>query len=268
MKIIYIAGPFRAPNAWEIEQNIRRAETLALEIWRMGAAVICPHANTRFFQGAADDEVWLEGDLEILRRCDAVVMTKDWEKSQGAKAEHAFAEKEGVPIFNEEKLWHLEAWLRGKSRTDGPIENRFWEKVDKRRPHECWPWMGSRQEHGHGLMRSDGSRKLIKTHRVSWEIHNGPIPSGLFVCHKCDNPPCVNPRHLFLGTAADNAHDRDSKGRTAKGERNGRAKLSEADVLDIRKKGRPGKYAELARKYGVDLKTIKSAATGKSWRHI
>lgn len=68
MRVVYIAGPFRAENAWEIEQNIRRAEEAALELWRAGAAVLCPHTNTRYFQGAAPDHVWLEGDLELLRR--------------------------------------------------------------------------------------------------------------------------------------------------------------------------------------------------------
>jgi len=98
MEVVYIAGPLRAKNAWEQEQNIRRAEALALEAWRLGYAVICPHTNTRFFQGAADDAVWLRGDLEILRRCDVVLMTPDWETSQGAVAEHAEALRLGLRV--------------------------------------------------------------------------------------------------------------------------------------------------------------------------
>ena len=109
MKVIYIAGPFRGPNAWEIEQNIRRAETLALEVWKLGAAAICPHANTRFFQNAAPDKVWLDGDLEILKRCDAILMTDDWEKSEGAKAEYTFAKKNGIPVFYSVEF--LKIWL-------------------------------------------------------------------------------------------------------------------------------------------------------------
>lgn len=99
MKVIYIAGPFRGKDHWEIEQNIRVAETLALEVWRLGAACVCPHTNTRLFQGAAPDEVWLNGDLEILRRCDAVLLTPDWERSSGARAEADFALENGIPIF-------------------------------------------------------------------------------------------------------------------------------------------------------------------------
>ena len=100
MKVVYVAGPFRGPNSWEIEQNIRRAETLALEVWRAGFAAICPHTNTRFFQGAAPDEVWLDGDIAILVKCDAVLCTPDWEKSSGARAEVDRAKQVGIPVFH------------------------------------------------------------------------------------------------------------------------------------------------------------------------
>lgn len=109
MNAIYIAGPFRGPNAWEIEENIRRAERLALEVWRLGCACICPHTNTRFFQGAAPDEVWLAGDLELLARCDAILLTADWERSSGARAEVDFARKRGMPVFL--SVSNLAHWL-------------------------------------------------------------------------------------------------------------------------------------------------------------
>lgn len=109
MKVVYIAGPFRGPNAWEVERNIRRAEEQALEVWRMGAAVICPHTNTRFFDGAAPDDVWLKGDLEILKRCDAVLLTWDWAKSQGATAEKHYAELHSIPVFS--APLDLQYWL-------------------------------------------------------------------------------------------------------------------------------------------------------------
>ena len=99
MIVVYIAGPFRGKSHWDVEQNIRRAEGLALEAWRAGFAVICPHTNTRFFDGAADDKVWLEGDLEILVRCDVVLLTDDWERSSGARAEVAHAREWNVPVF-------------------------------------------------------------------------------------------------------------------------------------------------------------------------
>lgn len=99
MKVVYIAGPFRAASAWGIEQNIRRAEALALRVWLAGAAAICPHANTRYFQGAAEDRIWLEGDLAILDRCDAILMTPDWERSNGARAEQQHAIVRQIPVF-------------------------------------------------------------------------------------------------------------------------------------------------------------------------
>ena len=109
MKLVYIAGPFRGRNQWEQFQNIREAETLALDVWRTGAAAICPHSNTAHFQGALPDGVWLAGDLEMLRRCDAVMLTQRWRQSVGACAEVAEAEDAGLLIFDD--LEHLQLWL-------------------------------------------------------------------------------------------------------------------------------------------------------------
>jgi len=113
VKLVYVAGPFRArpdpSNQWEQWENIRRAATLALEVWRSGASCICPHMNTAFFEGAAEARVWLDGDLEQLKRCDAVIMTPDWERSIGAKAEHATAIERGIPVFYD--IQALRGWL-------------------------------------------------------------------------------------------------------------------------------------------------------------
>lgn len=109
MKVVYIAGPFRGANYWEQENNIRRAEKLAHDVWLLGAAALCPHTNTRFFQGSAPDDVWLEGDLELMRRCDAVILTDLWWRSLGATAEANEANRRGIPVF--ERLEDLESWL-------------------------------------------------------------------------------------------------------------------------------------------------------------
>lgn len=94
---------------------------------------------------------------------------------------------------------------------------RFWEKVNK--SGECWTWTAcTHHQWGYGHFRAGG--KLVTAHRYSWELHNGPIPPGMRVCHRCDNPPCVRPAHLFLGTDADNAHDMIAKGRHYRGEHN------------------------------------------------
>jgi hypothetical protein len=106
---VYIAGKFRGPDSWAMEQNIRAAETLALEVWRLGAAALCPHTNTRFYQGAAPDQVWLDGDLELLRRCDALLTVDNWLDSVGAREEVRFARAAGIPVFH--TLAELQAWL-------------------------------------------------------------------------------------------------------------------------------------------------------------
>lgn len=98
-KVIYVAGRFRGENAWEVEKNVRRAEEDALWLWKSGYAVVCPHTNTRFFNGAAPDEFFLEGDLDIMRRCDGVLMVRGWEESKGAHAERAEALCLGIPVF-------------------------------------------------------------------------------------------------------------------------------------------------------------------------
>lgn len=99
---------------------------------------------------------------------------------------------------------------------------RFWERVDTSAgPEGCWPWTGSTQGKGHGQVYRGPCRKSAphKAHRVAWELTHGPIPAGLFVCHHCDNPPCCNPAHLYVGTAADNARDMFARGRARPGGR-------------------------------------------------
>lgn len=114
----------------------------------------------------------------------------------------------------------------------GSPETRLWARVDKSGgPDVCWPWTGARRAEGYGMI-SDGNGHNTGTHRLAWTFTNGPIPAGLFVCHRCDNPPCCNPAHLFLGTNADNARDRADKGRgnahLRSGDRNGMRKRPDA----------------------------------------
>ena len=109
MKLIYLAGPYRAATVWQMVANIRRAEALALLVWQAGAACICPHKNTALFDGADDDSLWLQGDLEMLRRCDAVICTDDWKNSTGARAEVALAKELDIPVF--ETIQTLRHWL-------------------------------------------------------------------------------------------------------------------------------------------------------------
>jgi len=104
--------------------------------------------------------------------------------------------------------------VRGTRRVDPPIV-RFWAKVDKSAGEDaCWLWTARTSDGGYGRFNAI-STQGIQAHRYAWEQVNGPIPKGLLVCHTCDNPPCCNPAHLFLGTNTDNARDRDRKGRSA-----------------------------------------------------
>lgn len=110
MKVVYCAGRFRAPTHWGIVNNVRTAEWVALRIWQSGAACLCPHLNTANFQGAvADDKVWLDGDLEMLERCDAVFAMPEWEHSMGARAEVERAKEKGIPVFYD--IYTLRKWL-------------------------------------------------------------------------------------------------------------------------------------------------------------
>ena len=100
-EVIYVAGKYRAKTEWELVCNIRHAEEVALKLWREGWVVICPHKNTQNFQGALPDEVWLDGCLEILKRCDAIYMLDYWWESEGAKAELQLALELGLKNYYE-----------------------------------------------------------------------------------------------------------------------------------------------------------------------
>ena len=175
---------------------------------------------------------------------------------------------------------------------------RFWSKVKK--TEGCWLWMGARDPDGYGSFRV-GSRGT-HAHRIAYALKVGHIPPGLSVLHRCDNPPCVRPDHLFLGTQLDNVNDMAKKGRArkatgdrnasrlypekrprgeshayrlhpelhARGERSANAKLKESQVMEIRRSWGAGELSQhaLARQYGVTPTTIYSILLGKTWRHL
>lgn len=179
---------------------------------------------------------------------------------------------------------------------DDKYAAHFWAKVETRGADECWHWTESTSDDGYGFVRKD--RKTKRAHRVAWELTNGDIPDGMKVLHKCDNPPCCNPNHLFLGTDQDNSDDKMKKGRfirlvgdrngsrrhpearprgenhwmkrlaykILRGERNGRARLTEAQVLEIRAERANGeKYSELSKKFGISKTQIARIVKGESW---
>jgi len=109
LPVVYIAGKYRAPTPWLVLGNVRAAQEAALQVWKLGAVALCPHSNTGLFDGECDDQVWLAGDLELLRRCDAVFMVVDWRESSGACNEHRVAVELGLPVF--EVVGRLKRWV-------------------------------------------------------------------------------------------------------------------------------------------------------------
>lgn len=145
----------------------------------------------------------------------------------------------------------------------------FWAKVDML--GECWVWTGATGRWGYGKLRYGGHD--YSAHRCAYEFTYGPAQKGLFVCHRCDNPPCVNPAHLFLGTAKDNTADMHAKGRAARagaaGEANRAARLSADDVLQIRNQFAAGVAPkELAAVFGVGSSGINRIIRGSAWSQV
>jgi len=99
MKVIYIAGPFRAPTAWQIEKNVRAAEEVAHWVWMQGHVALCPHTNTRFFNGEGTDQLWIDGTLELMWRCDGMLLVPDWQHSVGTNGEVRQATQRKMPYF-------------------------------------------------------------------------------------------------------------------------------------------------------------------------
>lgn len=146
---------------------------------------------------------------------------------------------------------------------------RFWTKV--RRGDGCWEWTGSRNRPGrYGRVLWRGKRLLA--HRVAWTVAGGEVPDGLRVLHRCDNPICVRPEHLFLGTQADNVADMIAKGRAKnqRGHRNGRAILTDDDVVDIRTLYHIGDLTQvqLGAAFGVSRPTICDVLSRRHWAHL
>lgn len=151
-----------------------------------------------------------------------------------------------------------------------PLSERFWEKVDIKSENECWNWIAHLNACGYGCIGID--RKVCSSNRIAWELTYGRIPDGLCVCHRCDNPACCNPKHLFLGTVNDNAQDKIKKGRMSPlpGISNPSAKLNEKQVIEIRDLYLAGNisHMRLSKLYGMSKTQIGDICRRKSWKHI
>jgi hypothetical protein len=151
-----------------------------------------------------------------------------------------------------------------------PLEERFWNKVQK--TDGCWLWTGYKKDTGYGLIYSgDLSGKQERAHRISWILHNGPIPDNLHVLHKCDNPSCVRPDHLFLGTHQENMDDRERKKRRkpARGEKHGCSKLTTNDVIRIRELGKQKvKQRDIGKIFNISQAVVWRILHRTLWTHV
>ena len=161
-------------------------------------------------------------------------------------------------------------------RAHAGLAHRLWSRVSGMHSEDaCWLWIGATVRGRYGQIRLDpvGNEprgKKTTTHRAAWLVTFGQIPDSLHVCHRCDNPRCVNPRHLWLGTHAQNLSDMKVKGRSARGERSGTARLTSKQVKAARYLHATGRYSvkDLALLGSVARTTMGNAITGQSWRHL
>ncbi len=147
---------------------------------------------------------------------------------------------------------------------------RYWSKVNK--TDSCWLWTAAIQQKGYGTLMCDKERHSV--HRISWTLHNGQIPHGCFVCHKCDVPNCVNPEHLFLGDNTDNMQDASKKGRLKKPDNfgkwgtNGRSKLTASAVLEIKSLRGIISQRQIAYLYNMSKPAINHVLRGRVWGYV
>lgn len=147
--------------------------------------------------------------------------------------------------------------------------HNFWSRVNISDPNDCWEWQGGKQRGGYGETFYNG--RNLSAHRVSWFLSFGAIKKGYHICHKCDNPPCCNPEHLFQGTRKDNMNDAKTKKRNWHpiGSLCGNSKLTEANIHVIRGLLKQGMSApKIAKIYNVGSTTIYNIHSGRCWRHI
>ncbi len=149
-----------------------------------------------------------------------------------------------------------------------PLTDRFWSKVQKGGEDDCWLWTGATQKFGYGYLANTRRCGAYKAHRLSYELNIGEIPNGMCVCHKCDNPPCVNPNHLFLGTIADNNEDKRLKGRIEdrSNEANSNSKLNFDLAQQIRELYKTGlSQTKIAKIFGVSQNAISNVVNNIRW---
>lgn len=147
------------------------------------------------------------------------------------------------------------------------LPEKFREKVHK--IGECEEWVAGRDKDGYGMFRDPTAKTTKRTHRYVWEQVNGPIPKGMCILHSCDNPSCVRIDHLRIGTHRENMDERSARGRTARGAKSGQSKITEEDVIEIRRLSAAGLSAvKIGKLFGLGHTQTHNIAVGKKWSHI
>ncbi len=161
-----------------------------------------------------------------------------------------------------------------------PMDEKFWDGVGRKTDAGCIEWKRGKSKRGYGKLTGvvGNQRKSVRSHRFAYELFVGPIPDGLIVLHSCDNPSCINPLHLSIGTNDDNSKDMVAKGRQAYGSRQGRSSLTDSQVESIRKfhnsarsgkkKARDGTLKILSERYGISKDHVSVIVSGRTWRHV
>lgn len=214
-------------------------------------------------------------DLVLLDVCGRVRSVPMATAARGRmRASHKSARRcANTPGHGTEGIASMQA--AGYRRTPGAWQDRFWRFVTPRDPDACWEWQGDRERDGYGRLHLSGrgpTKKILKAHRASYMLAHGEIPAGMVVRHTCDNPPCVNPAHLVLGTQAQNVEDTVSRGRVGKPPRGvdqHLARLTEDKVREIRQRAAEGETQDaLAAAFGVGQTTISKVVRRETWRHV
>lgn len=176
---------------------------------------------------------------------------------------------------------HLQREKRGRPLHDPinpPFIHRFWRKVDTGEHDRCWEWQGGKNPKGYGRVKRAGSHE--STHRVAYELHNGEGPGDLFVCHHCDNPPCANPSHLFLGTQSDNMVDAVEKGRVStpdaekygfdSGNQPHNRQLRDGEAWLVKHLLRESdlRHARIAEMFNISRQTVADISCGRSYVNV
>lgn len=181
------------------------------------------------------------------------------------------------PAGFRQDLSNIESWIGfthyedsiGRTYRIKSIHERFWSKVNRGSDEECWEWQGAKIAHG-GHGQCIAGDVVTVSSRIAWALTNGNLPVDKVICHSCDNPPCCNPNHLFIGTQTTNMSDRHIKGRSARGSQIGNSRLTEDQVREIRELYSSGKLASpgLSRKFNVAQSTISRVINRKGWDHV